>query len=232
MTQGCMPGELVGYGQSNRKIIVDSTVEVQLLNLPLPPDLGTRREGMATIHFTAAARNPDADLDVNANTKLVINLKWQAASGGGEVDLDGDNGMVVTVGAATSIVAMAKLESAVRGAAAVVGTTYSVEAMVKWQTGGKPGPGRITMPAETIGLDGFTPAWRRLPKQSRNFTVMCNANAGYATLVGLFSRNGATTSVATLSAPRLEPVPGGSAFYRVQGRSGDVVTPIFELWTG
>lgn len=233
MTEACIPAEFVGYGQSNTRVLVTSETPVQLLNVPLPPTLGTRREGMATIHIAAAPLNPGARLPASANSKLVVNVKWQAGSGGGEVDIDGDHGMIFTLGAATSIVATAQLESATFGAPIVVGTTYSLEATVKWGAGGGPGPAQLTLPAMVIGEGGDTGAWLRVPRQARTLSVMCDNAAGYGVLVGMFSRDGAAAAVVeTLTAPRDEPVPGGAAFWRVRGRVGDLITPVWKLWTG
>lgn len=230
MSQGCMPGEWVGYGSSNRTVRLNSSEPQQLLNIDLPSDLGTRREGLATIHFTAAPLSPDDPIDPTANSKVVINVKWQAGSGGGECDVDGDHGMIFAVGAATSIVATARFESAVTDAPLVIGTTYQLEATVKWLTSGRAGASRITLPSLVVGEAGAT-AWVRIPKMARDLSLMCSASAGYATLVGQYSRNGATAVVDTLVAPRRELVPGGVEFFRAMGRVADVVTPVFYHWT-
>lgn len=228
----CVPVEFVGWGQSNARVVVDSTEPRRLLDIPLPPDLGTRREGLAAVHITAAPLNPNGAIPANANTKLIVNFRWQAGSGGGEIDVDGDHGMIFSVGAATSIVATARLESAQYAVAPLIGTTYSVEATVKWQTGGQPGPAQLTLGAMTLNEDGSSGVWIRFPKQARTFTLMCNNNGGYGTLVGEYSRDAVGIAVETLTAPRQEPIPAGVTHFRIRGRAGDIVTPVFQLWTG
>jgi hypothetical protein len=184
---------------------------------------------MATVHLTTTENVPQTP-NPGANSKLLVQASWQSGRGGGDVEIDGSEGMILTVAANTSLILEGRLVSAVQGAALVIGSTYTCEAVTKWYTSACGGPARLALPARPIA-EGVSPFFK-IPALARNLTGHVVANAAYATLFAELATSPAVGAIrySTPIQPDRWPIVNGVEWVRFRAAVDTLVFPSFELW--
>lgn len=221
----------VGQGSSTRPILINSSDQKQILNVHLPDVLPAGCDGMATVHLTVTENVPTAQLlEPLCNSKLLVQASWQSGRGGGDVEIDGSEGMILTVAANSSVVLTGRLVPSVEGAQMVIGSTYTAEAVTKWYTSAGGGPARLSLAARPIV--GGVSAFFKVPALARNVTLHAVSNAAYATLFGELATVPVADAIryATPNAPDRWPIVNGVEWIRARSAVDTLVFPSFELW--
>lgn len=222
-------GAEVGLGSSTRPIRVNDGQSQQILNVRLPDILPSGCDGMATIHLTTTEHVPVTPI-AGANSKLLVSASWQSGRGGGDVEVDGSEGMILTVAANTSVQLNGRLVPAVEGAILNVGSTYTCEAVVKWYTSSGGGPARLALPSRPI-VAGVT-TFFKIPALARNVTLHAVNNAAYATLHADLATSPAVGAIrySTPNNPDRWPIVNGVEWLRIVASVDTPAFPSFELW--
>jgi hypothetical protein len=222
----------VGVGSSNAPHDVTSAEPVDFLNVKLRDVSPAGCDGMATVHVFAN----EVELPVqppDANQKVVVRARWQSSLGGGDIEFDGAHGMYLRLGANTSVHLQARLASSIDGVPLIIGSTYRMEAVVKWFTSVGNVPALLALPSLLISADTGFSDWFKIPRQARTVQGMYfDPNAGLGnTIIQLATVPNPAAIKYTTNSDWIRPAPivNGVEWLRFFSQVSTLAFPTFEL---
>lgn len=220
----------VGLGSSGGgPKMISSAKSEHILNIHTVDYFPSGCDGMATVQLYCKEIVPDP-VSLSANSKLLIHAGWQSGLGGGDVEIDGSEGMILTFAANSSLLLEGKLVSSIDGEPLVVGSTYECEAVTKWYTSAAGGPARLALPSKRIE-EGET-AWWKIPAMARNVTLHAVAPGAYASIYAELATapDPGAIRYSTPIAPVRRAIVNGVEWLRIRASVDTRAFPEFELW--
>lgn len=186
--------------------------------------------GMATVH-THVTQNINLGGADRGATKMVMDVRWKTAAGGGNALVDCTRGQVFTIGGADSVEIDVYAEPiATGGSLDDLAQVKRVEAVVHWSTSVQPKPCWFT--GQSIALVAGVPSTPLpIPLQAKRLSVLQQTPAAFGTLLADFTRlpGAGRVYIGNDAAANQIEVAAGAEWYQIQSTMNETVIPLWEL---
>ena len=194
-----------------------------------PGDWLQRIEGLCTLDVNVREDDPGAAIPVVAyNAALKLRVQYRGYKAEGDVVVDAQRGLQMTIGAVDVISVDAFFEPAVAGAPLVIGRGQRIDVSAHWSTsrGGPPSP-IYTAPAVPVAT------YVRIPARAARLLALPPVGGTLVGTTAIFAveplalADVSETPVSSLEGAQV-PIGAGARWVRFAGAAG-VVYPVFVL---